>query len=35
MLMAGVGRDAAFVADRVAVRSRSLAMATSSHPAAA
>ena len=35
MLMTGVGRDAAFVADRVATRSRSLAMATSSHPAAA
>lgn len=35
MLLAGVGRDAAFVADRVAIRSRSLGKATSSHPAAA
>ena len=35
MLMTGVGRDAAFVADRVAARSRSLGKATSSHPAAA
>ena len=35
MLIAGVGRDAAFVADRMATRSRALGKATSSHPAAA
>jgi putative flavoprotein involved in K+ transport len=35
MLMAGVGRDAAYVADRVASRSRRPEPVTSSHPAAA
>ena len=35
MLMTGVGRDAAFVADRIAARSRRLGKAASQHPAAA
>ena len=35
MLLAGAGRDAAFVADRLAARSRSLAKAATSHPTAA
>jgi putative flavoprotein involved in K+ transport len=35
MLMTGVGRDAAYVADRVADRSRRLGKVTASRPAAA